>query len=140
MQTNRCFCSASSICRNDLELCKSTCANENRGIMLKGEEILLADLDKYMEVYLEKYMEVYLDKYTTREPGKHVLSMVSGAEGDSWQQEACLLPTHRHLVFRTHGAPFFPSPHCPGAIPKDYRSPAGPVPCLPDLCRHCKCP
>lgn len=43
--------------------------------MLKGEEILLADLDKYMEVYL--------DKYTTYEPGKHVLSMVSGAEGDS---------------------------------------------------------
>lgn len=93
-----------------------------------------------MKVYLEKYMEVYLDKYTTREPGKHVLSMVSGAEGDSWQQGACLLPTRRHLVFRTHGAPFFPSPHCPGAIPKDQRSPAGPVPCLPDLCRHCKCP
>lgn len=86
---------------------------------------------------MDKYMEVYLDKYTTCEPGKHVLSMVSGAKGDSWQQGACLLPTRGHLVFRTHGAPFFPYAQCLGAIPKDYRSPAGP---LPDLCRHCRCP
>ena len=64
------FVGASSIYKNELEVCKSTCTNMNRSIMLKGEGILLANLDKYMEV-------------STCDPGEHVLSMVSGASGDS---------------------------------------------------------
>lgn len=62
------FVGASSIYKNELEACKSTCTNMNRGIMLKGEGILLADLDKYMGM-------------STCEPGEHVLPMVSEA---SW--------------------------------------------------------
>lgn len=31
---------------------------------------------------------------------------------------------------------FFPSPLSLGALPAEHRCPAGPVPCLPDLCRH----
>lgn len=68
MQTNRCASNvgASNVYKNELEVCKTTCPNMYRDIMLKGEGILLADLDKYTEV-------------STREPGEHVLSMVSGA-------------------------------------------------------------
>lgn len=60
------FVGASSIYKNELEVCKSTCTNMNRGIMLKGEGILLADLDKNMEL-------------STCEPGEHILLMITGA-------------------------------------------------------------
>jgi len=67
------FVGASSIYKNELAVCKSTRTNMNRGIVLQAEGILLADLDKYIEV-------------STCELGKHLLLMVSGAYRDNWQQ------------------------------------------------------
>lgn len=115
-QTNACFCRCIEPLQEGMT---KTCPNMKEGIIIKGEGFLLADLDKYIEVF-------------KREPGEHFLSVICGALGGSWQCGTWLLHTLGHLVLVL----LFPSESgCSFS-----RAQVSCRSCLPDLCRHCRQP